>query len=103
MDLRILLDPRFDVLNPLVLIGRRQRAGDNREIARAVQDPVRLVGQRIAQPLRRRLIDEEVARIRLGIGIPGDHLDALRPRLAQHATKCPARSPPTPRSNRPRA
>ena len=31
-----------------------------------------------------RLVDEKVARVRLGIGIPGEHLDASRARLAQH-------------------
>ena len=48
------------------------------------EQPRRLVGQRVADAFRRRLVDEEVARVGLGVGVPGQHLDAALARLAQH-------------------
>ena len=35
-------------------------------------------------PFGRRLVHEEVARVRLGVGIPRQHVDAALPRLPQH-------------------
>ena len=43
-----------------------------------------LVSQRLADPLRRRLVDEEIAGVGVGVGVPGDHLDAAVAGLAQH-------------------
>ena len=50
----------------------------------APQDPRGVVHQGVADALGRRLVDEEVAGVLLGVGVPGDDLDAARPRLAQH-------------------
>ena len=38
----------------------------------------------LPMPFRRRLVDEEVARVGLGVGVPGQDLDAALARLAQH-------------------
>ena len=50
----------------------------------AAQQARRLVGQRVGDALGRRLIDEEVAGVGLGVGVPGQHADAPFTRLAQH-------------------
>ena len=80
----LLRDALLDERDPLVLVGRAERAGEDRELALAVEQARRFVGQRVADAFRRRLVDEEVARVRLGVGVPRQHLDAALPRLAQH-------------------
>ena len=76
--------PLFDVLDPFVLVRRAEARGDDRELALAAHDARRLVRQRVADPLRRRLVDEEVARVLLRVGVPRHDLDAALARLAQH-------------------
>ena len=73
----------LDERDPLVLIGGAQRAGDDRELALAAEQPRRLVGQRVANAFGRSLVDEEVARVGLGVGVPGQHLDAALAGLAK--------------------
>jgi len=41
-----------------------------------MQDAIRFIRQRVAQALRSRLIDEEIARIGQRVGIPREHLNA---------------------------
>src|SRR4030095_12832009 len=72
------------VHDPLVLIRRAQRPRDDRELARGAEQPRGLVGQAVRDAFGRRLVDEEVARARLRVGIPGQDLDAALARLAQH-------------------
>ena len=81
----LLGQPFLDVRDPLVLIGGAQRASDNGELAAAAEQPRRLVGERRRDAFGRCLIDEEVPRIGLRVGVPGEHLDAALARLAQHA------------------
>ena len=83
LQLRILLrQPFFDVFDPLVLIRGAQRRGDDGKLAFVVEYSRSLVSQRVADALRRRLIDEEVARVLFGIGIPSDYFDAFIFRFA---------------------
>ena len=70
-----LRSPGLDVFLPLDHVGGRKRRGDDRELALVAQDLGGVIHERLADALRRRLIDEEVARVGLGVGIPGDDLD----------------------------
>ena len=74
----------LDVFNPFVLIRGAQTCSDDRKLSLSAKDARRLVGQRGADAFRRRLIDEEVARVFLGIGIPGQHFDAFLAGFPQH-------------------
>ena len=78
----LLRDPGLDEADPLVLIGRAQRRRDDRELARAADEPRRLVGERFANPLRRRLVHQEIARVGLRVGVPRQHLDPARSRFS---------------------
>src|SRR5436190_3972654 len=71
--------------DPLVLVGGGERAGDDREFPAAAEEPRRLVGERIGDALGRRLVDEEIARAGLGVGVPGEDAYAALARLAEHA------------------
>ena len=95
--------PLLDVLFPLVLVRRGQRGGDDRELALAAHDARGVVHERVADPLRRRLVDEEVAGVRLGVGVPGDDLDAPSGAPSAARWRCPPCSPRSPRSRRRRA
>ena len=77
-------DALADERNPFVLVRGGQRPGDHRELTAAVEQPRRFVSQRVADPFGCRLVDEEVARVGLGVGVPGQHADATIARLAQH-------------------
>src|SRR5262245_51904472 len=79
----LLTEPGFDVLDPFVLVGGAQRSGDDCEFALTPQDPRRLVGERVSNSLRRGLVDKEVARIRLRVGVPGYHANPPSPGFAQ--------------------
>jgi len=69
LHVRVLLgEPLLDVLDPLVLVGGAEARRDDRELALPTQDARRLVGECVADPLRRRLIDEEITRVRLRVG-----------------------------------
>ena len=61
-----------------------ERAGDDRELALAVEQPRGLVGEGVGDAFRCGLVDEVVARVGLGVGVPGDDVDAALAGLAQH-------------------
>ena len=50
----------------------------------AAHYPGGFIGQRFADALRRRLIDEKIARVFFGVGVPGHDLDTFRPSFSQH-------------------
>ena len=79
-----LADALPDERDPFVLIRRGQRAGDDREIAGAAEQTRRFVGQRVRDSLGGRLVHEEVARVRLRVGVPCQHADATFARLPKH-------------------
>src|SRR5262249_43649232 len=84
-ELRILLNEALaDVRDPFVLVRRAERAGDDRELPLAAEQARGLVGEAVGDAFGRRLVDEEVARVGLGVGVPGEHLDPAFARLAQH-------------------
>src|SRR4030081_3442098 len=73
-----------DVADPLVLIRSAQAGRDDGEVALSIHDPRGFVGERVANALRRRLVDEEVPCAGFGVGVPGYDFDAMVARLAEH-------------------
>ena len=76
-------EPLLDELDPFVLIRRGEGAGDDGEFTALVQQPCGLVGQRVADAFGRGLVDEELARVRLRVRVPREHVDAASARLPQ--------------------
>ena len=62
----------LDRLLPLDHVGRGERRGDDGELALAAQHARGVVHQGLADPLGGGLVDEEVAGVGLGVGVPGD-------------------------------
>ena len=77
-------DALADETDPLVLVCRAERAGDNSELAAPVQQPRRIVGERVCDSFRRRLVHEKVARVLVLIGVPRKHADSARARFLEH-------------------
>ena len=74
----------LDGVDPQILIGGAQRAGDNGEIAFAVQQARGFIGERVADAFGRGLVDEEIAGVRFGVGVPCHHADAALAGFAEH-------------------
>ena len=76
-------EARFDVLAPFVHVCGGERGGDDGKLAFFTGESRGFIHQRIADAFGRRLIHEKCARIRSGVRIIGEHLDALLLRFAQ--------------------
>jgi hypothetical protein len=68
----------------LVLVGGAERTGDDGELSFAVEEPCGFVGQGVADPFGCSLIDEVIAGVGFGVGIPGENFDAALARFAKN-------------------
>ena len=85
LQVRVLFcEPRFDVFDPFVLIGGAQGSRDDGKLAFVAEYAGGLVRERVANALRGRLIDEEIARVLFCISVPGQHAYAALASFAQH-------------------
>src|SRR6185436_17333446 len=75
--------PLLDVFLPLVHVGGGKRRCDDGKLALSSQDSPGFIHQCVSDALRRGLVDQKIARVRLRVRIPGDHLDPFVTRLTQ--------------------